>query len=55
VETQTAFESDALPAQNEVENKHHNGDQEQDMNEGAGDMKSKSTAPKEQKKNGYNE
>ena len=46
--------SDAFPATNEVKNEHHEGDDEQDMNESTGDMKSKSTAPKEQKKNGDN-
>ena len=45
---------DAFPAANEVKNENHEGDHEQNVNEAAGDMKSKSTAPKQQKKNGNN-
>jgi len=48
----TEARSDASPATKEVKNEHHKGDYEQDMNETAGDMKGKSSAPKEQKKNG---
>ena len=39
---------------NEMKNKDDQGDHEQQMDESAGDMKRKSAAPKEQKKNGDN-
>jgi hypothetical protein len=42
----------AFPAAKEVKNEHHEGDHEQQMDEPPGDMKSKSTAPKEQNKDG---
>ena len=47
--------STILTAPNEVENEHHECDDEQDMDKPAGDMKRESTAPKEQQKNGNNE
>ena len=46
--------SDASSTANEVQNEDNQGDQEQQMDESAADMKSKTTAPKEQKKNGNN-
>jgi len=46
--------SDASPTTDEVKNEHHEGNDEQDVNETPTDMKSKSTPPKEQKKNGNN-
>ena len=50
----TGIESNASPAPKEVENKYHEGDQEQKVNEATGDMESKSTAPKEEEENGDN-
>ena len=54
VRSVTAIASNASPAPNEVENKYHKRDYEQQVNEATGDMESKSTAPKEQKKNRNN-
>lgn len=42
-------------AANEVENEHHECDDKKDMNESTGDVKRKSAAPKQQKKNGNDE
>lgn len=46
--------SDASPTTEEVKNEYYEGDYEQDMNKTPADMKSKSPAPKEQKKNSDN-
>jgi hypothetical protein len=37
-----------------VKNEHHESDYEQNVNESTGEVKSKSTAPKQQEKNGDN-
>ena len=42
------------PATNKVKNEHDERDHEQEMNEAAGNMKSKPAAPKEEKYNGDN-
>lgn len=39
-------------ATGEVEDEHHKGDHEQDMNESAGNMKRESADPEQQEKNG---
>jgi len=41
----------ASPAAKEVEHKHHQRDEEQEMNQPAGDVKCKSTPPEYQKDN----
>lgn len=46
--------SDTFSATNEVKNENYEGDHEQNVNEAAGDVESKSTAPKQQEKNGNN-
>ena len=43
------------PATSEMEDKNNQGDDEQDMNEPTGDMKSESAGPKKQEQNGDNE
>jgi len=44
-----------LSATGKVKNEHHQSDDEQDVDERTGDLKSKSTAPEEQDENGDNE
>ena len=44
--------SDASAATNEMEDEDDQGDDEQQMDEATSDMKSKSTAPEEQEKDG---
>jgi hypothetical protein len=46
--------SDTFSATNEVKDGDNQGDNEQQVDESSSDMKGKSTAPKEQKKNGDN-
>ena len=48
--------SDSGPssATSEVQNEHHKSDDEQDMDEPAGDVECESAAPKQQQKNGDN-
>lgn len=46
--------STPFPATHKVEDEHHERDHEKEMNQTACDVKRKSTAPKQQEKNGNN-
>jgi hypothetical protein len=45
----------AFSAASKVKDEHHEGDDEQDMDEPTSDVERESAAPKQQKKNGDNE